>query len=73
MLALYGIPKLVNLSAVVYSGRESAVKCSGIISDYFLLAKGYVRDADNILGRTSETGCGVSLGIVHINDLDFCG
>ena len=45
ILVLRGIhSNLVNLISGLYSGTENAVRYDGIVSDYFQLILGYVRD-----------------------------
>ena len=84
ILGLRGVPpKLINLMSELYSGTESAVRCSDTISNIFPVVTGVHQGCvlapslfstcmDWILGRMSErSSCGASLGNVKISDLDF--
>ena len=67
----------------LYSGTESAVRCSDSISDSFPVVTGVCQGCvlapilfsacmDWILGRMSErSSCGASFGNVKFSDLDF--
>ena len=83
-LGLCGVPsKLIDVMSELYSGTESAVRCSDAISDLFPVVTGVRQGCflaptlfstcmDWILRRMSErSSCGASFGNVKISDLDF--
>ena len=84
ILGLRGVPpKLIDLMSELYSGTESAVRCSDTICDLFPVVTGVSHGCvlaptlfstciDWILRRMLErSSCGASFGNVKISDLDF--
>ena len=80
ILGLRGVPsKLINLMSELYSGTESAVRCSDTISDLFPVVTGVLQGCelaptlfstcmDWILGKMVErSSCGASFGNVKIS------
>ena len=84
ILGLCGVPpKLIDLMSELYSGTESAVRCSDTISDLFPVVTGVHQGC--VLARTlfstcmhwipwtmsDRSSCSASFGNVKISDLDL--
>ena len=73
----------IGLIASLYTGTESAVKCGGGLSSFFLVSSGVRQGCvlapslfntcmDWIMGRaTVRSHCGATLGTIKVTDLDF--
>ena len=84
ILGLLGVStKLINLMSELYSGTESAVRCSDTISDLFSVVTGVCHGCVLVPTRLStcmdwslermleRSNCSASFGNVKISDLDF--